>query len=76
MARMRFLGDGFRELIHRLATQDRGQDIIEYALLTGAIGIVGVVAWSNIAGGIGSAYQGWDTGVQDLWEPTNPGAGS
>ncbi len=73
---MRFPGDAVRELTHRLAIQDHGQDIIEYALLTGAIGIVGVVAWSNIAGGIGSAYQGWDTGVQDLWEPTNPGAGS
>ena len=60
----------------RFLGEETGQDVIEYALLAGAIGIVGVVAWNNIAEGIGFAYQGWDTGVQNLWEPADPGAGS
>ena len=59
----------------RVMRDDHGQDLVEYALLTAAIGVVGVVAWTSITGGIGSAYQGWDTGVQNLWEPADPGAG-
>ena len=55
---------------------DAGQDLIEYALLSGAIGLVGVVVWQNITTGMGTAYLGWDTGTQNLWEPLNPGAGS
>jgi Flp pilus assembly pilin Flp len=50
----------------RLLREDCGQDIVEYALLGALIGIVGILAWQNIAGGIGTAYTGWDSGVQDL----------
>lgn len=53
-------------LIIRLLHEDCGQDIIEYALLAAAIGTVGILAWQNIGVGIGNAYLGWDTGVQDL----------
>ena len=52
-----------------LARDESGQDLIEYALLSGAIGIVGVAAWNAVGGGIGTAYTGWDTGVQNVWEP-------
>ena len=53
-------------LTARLLCEEDGQDIIEYALLAALIGIVGILTWKNIAGGIGTAYTGWDTGVQDL----------
>jgi Flp pilus assembly pilin Flp len=53
-------------LIVRLIREADGQDIVEYALLAALIGTVGILAWQNIAGGIGTAYAGWDTGVQDL----------
>lgn len=56
----------------RFTANEQGQDLLEYALLTGAIGLVGVVAWQAIQGGIGTAYTGWDSGVQDLWEPDDP----
>ena len=62
----------FLELVYG----DAGQDIVEYALLTAAIGIVGVLAWQSINGGIGTAYGGWDSGTQALWVPPDPGAGS
>ena len=55
---------------------EAGQDIVEYALLTAVIGLVGFVTWQAVTAGIGTAYQGWDTGTQDLWEPANPGGGS
>ena len=58
--------------LHRFITNERGQDLLEYALLTGAIGLVGVLAWQAIQGGIGTAYTGWDSGVQNIWEPPDP----
>lgn len=59
----------------RLLREEDGQDIVEYALLAALIGTVGILAWQSIAGGIGSAYTGWDTGVQDLSSCTpDPGA--
>ncbi len=56
----------------RLLTDDTGQDILEYALLTASIGLVGIAAWQSITGGIGVAYQGWDTGTQALAMPDDP----
>ena len=53
-------------LITRLIREDSGQDILEYALLSAFIGTVGILIWQNIGVGIGNAYSGWDTGVQDL----------
>ena len=46
----------------RLAVEDRGQDLVEYALLTAAIGLAGSVAWPLIVDSMGATYQGWDKG--------------
>jgi Flp pilus assembly pilin Flp len=53
-------------LIARLFRDDAGQDIIEYALLSALVGVVGILIWQNIGVGIRDAYTGWDTGVQTL----------
>ena len=58
--------------LQRFTANEQGQDLIEYALLTGAIGLVGVAAWQAITSGIGTAYNGWDSGVQNIWEPPDP----
>lgn len=50
----------------RFVSDESGQDIIEYALLSALIGVVGILIWQNIGIGIGNAYRGWDTGVQDI----------
>ena len=50
--------------------------MVEYALLAAFIGTVGILAWQSIGVGIGAAYLGWDTGVQGLSSPPDPGAGS
>ena len=60
-------------LIRRFAHDDRGQDLIEYGLLAFTIGLVGVAAWNATVGGIGAAYDSWDTGTQNLWDPQDPG---
>lgn len=54
---------------------DRGQDLIEYALLTAAIGLAGAATWPSIERAIESAYRALDANTQSLWEPPPP-AGS
>jgi Flp pilus assembly pilin Flp len=50
----------------RFVFDDRGQDLIEYALLAGLVGIVGIVAWANILTAMNTTYSAWDTNVQGL----------
>jgi hypothetical protein len=59
--------------IIRLALDDSGQDLIEYALLSGVIGTAGVLLFPVIAAKMAAAYTGWQTSAQDAWEPCPPG---
>jgi Flp pilus assembly pilin Flp len=59
-------------LLRRLIHEDRGQDLIEYALLTAGIGLAGVAVWPLIATAIGVNYQGLDGQTQNLWEMPDP----
>ena len=43
-----------------------GQDLIEYALFTGAIGFAGVAGVGPIGLAINALYSSWDTGVNQL----------
>ncbi len=52
----------------RFWLDDDGQDLVEYALLTALVGLVGVTVWSTIVALIGARYTDYDTGVQGLWE--------
>jgi Flp pilus assembly pilin Flp len=63
------------DIVHRLARDDRGQDLIEYALLTAAIGVAGAATWPLIEQSIGRAYRALDTNTQNLWEPPPPSGG-
>ena len=63
-------------MLLRFLTDDRGQDLIEYALLSMFIGICAVAVWVNIQDSIEAAYEGWDSSVQDLSSCTpDPGGG-
>lgn len=59
-------GRALESAVRRFVRDERGQDMIEYALLAAFIGVVGVLAWTNIESGIGGAYTGWDDGVKTL----------
>ena len=50
--------------IRRWLREDDGQDLIEYALLCGAIGFAGIVAFGFISTAMNSTYASWDTAVQ------------
>ena len=58
----------------RLLRDEDGQDVIEYALLTASVGLMGIATWPLIAAGIGATYERLDTQTQDLWEVPDPGS--
>jgi Flp pilus assembly pilin Flp len=51
----------------------RGQDVIEYGLLSAFFGIVAIAAWMLMQNNLGAAYRAYDSGVQSIWESPNPG---
>ena len=48
---------------------DDGQDLIEYALLTGIIAIAGILVFPTIQAKMADAYQDWNDNAQAIWEP-------
>jgi Flp pilus assembly pilin Flp len=59
-------------VLARLWSEQDGQDLIEYALLTALIAVGGALVFPSIRTKMGDAYQSWLTGAQDLWEPPAP----
>jgi hypothetical protein len=62
-------------MLKRLCVEDCGQDVIEYALLSAAIGIAGILVWPLITDAMAVAYGLLDDRTQDIWEVPDPGAG-
>ena len=61
----------------RLFLETDGQDVIEYALLTAFIGLVGGAAWSTMLTGVGNMFTAVSGVVWNRWEPADPvGGGS
>lgn len=55
-----------------LLADESGQDLVEYALLTSAIGLACVAVFDTLLTAIGAAYGSWETGTDSLWETPNP----
>jgi hypothetical protein len=64
-----------RAFLARLIHDDGGQDLVEYALLTMAIGFGGVVAAPYLSNAISYVYGTWVNETNELWESPDP-AGS
>ncbi len=64
-----------RSVLVRLLVDDAGQDLIEYALLTGIVALAAAIALPA-ASALGDVFEGWNTNIQNLWEPAAPGTGS
>lgn len=65
---------GVLDLLGRLVVDDAGQDLIEYALLSGFIGFGGFVLFAQIGTKMGAAYDGWvDALYLASGEPPPPG---
>ncbi len=59
-------------LFVRLARDERGQDLLEYALLTAFIGFAGMAAWTALQGSLGAMYAARDAGTQSIWLTPDP----
>ena len=62
-------------LMYRLLTDEKGQDLVEYTLLTAVVALAGVAVWVAFSTAINVVYTSWDTSTQAIWEPQAP-AGS
>jgi Flp pilus assembly pilin Flp len=53
----------------KLARNEDGQDLLEYALLASFIGIALVLLMPTLQTALGDALDGWGSAVYDLWLP-------
>lgn len=59
-------------LLIRLWREDDGQDLLEYALLSGIVGVSSVLLFTTVAPAMADAYQAWNTAQENVWEPGPP----
>jgi hypothetical protein len=70
---------GHDSAIRAFVAEDTGQDLLEYALAAGFIGIAGWLALNAIGPTVGVTYSSWldpTTGAPSLWDPPAPAGGS
>ena len=61
-----------RTIWRRFWRDDRGQDIVEYTLLTAFFGLAAVAAWTSIRDALGTSYTGTTSGLNTIWDPPPP----
>lgn len=66
---MYFLGHACRRLIR----ETTGQDLIEYAVLTGIVAALSLAVFTSIQTKMANAYVTWGNQIQTNWEPAPPG---
>jgi Flp pilus assembly pilin Flp len=59
-----------------LIADERGQDLVEYTLLTAFFGLCALAAWGAIRDLLSDSYGATTSGVQTIWDPPPPGGGS
>jgi hypothetical protein len=69
----RLLTDRAKRRVVGLLADDTGQDLIEYALLTGIIAVAGALLFGPIRTRMGAAYVEWNADAQEIWVPPPPG---
>jgi hypothetical protein len=63
------------ELLRDFIFEESAQDLIEYAMLAGFFGIVGVLVMGGIRDAVGVTYNSWidpAAGVPSRWDPAPP----
>lgn len=71
---MNALFERARDGVVRLFTDDTGQDLVEYALLTGLVVLAALIAIPT-ATALGNIYEAWNDGIHDLWQAPPPSGG-
>ena len=62
-----------RALWIQFCRDESGQDLIEYALLTGIVTVSSILIFASIQNKMKAAYISWESTGQENWEPMNPG---
>ena len=60
----------------RIFRDEQGQDLVEYALLTAAIGLAGLAVFGVVLNVIRDSYIAQEGAMNSRWEPSNPAGGS
>lgn len=60
-------------MLAQFVLDDTGQDLIEYALLSGFVGLAGLLFFSELGDKMGTAYNNWVSDVSATSEPCAPG---
>ncbi len=60
-----------RQGLLRLIKSDDGQDLVEYALLTGIVVVAAAIVLPGAAA-LGDIYETWTDNINALWEPPPP----
>ena len=58
--------------VSRLLSDEQGQDLIEYALLTTVIGFASIAVFDVIRTAIANVYGTWNTEANNNWYPPDP----
>lgn len=67
-----FIEDRIMNLLQRLLSDDRGQDLVEYVLLGSVVALAGLAALQAFPGMASAVYASWDNAQQSLWYPQPP----
>ena len=62
-------------VLRRLVVDEKGQELVEYALLAAFVVLATIVALQNIEGAMRNAYVSWNTAMLGCWKMPAPGAG-
>jgi Flp pilus assembly pilin Flp len=69
------LSAGVRSSLRRWFDDDRGHDLIEYALLAAFVALAGLVGFQLLGSAMNTTFGQWNSAVESQWEPSAP-AGS
>ena len=61
-----------RRLLTELVVDDRGQDLVEYVLLTATFGLLGAAAWPLFVDAFDAVYDAANIRPQEVWEVPDP----
>jgi len=61
------------DIARRLHRDERGHDLVEYALLTALIGLAALLSAPLIEQAIATGYGSYNTNIQDRWQIADPG---
>lgn len=64
--------EGLRRWVRTFAHDTRAQDLLEYALLSAVIGLVGLAALNGVSALVNTYYGQSQSSVNGLWQSPDP----